>query len=118
MARWQADPDLESLPLEALAILEYAQRNGFFIDTQADSQAQSHKKRAYSDLYFTADELRLAVRVGEEREGFDPSEHLWLLVNPADVIAQLEQEYEIAKANLQKFRDRVAKMSVAGSEAE
>ena len=92
---------------EALALIEYAERNRLLIAVEFDEYKEEHDPEAL----YTAGDLRKVL--AEQRSGVDylaskPTD--WRLVDPQVVLTQLEQTYLDAKGSLERFRDKLARL--------
>lgn len=100
------------IPMEALALIEYAERYGLLICADGRRNTDD-EERLNPDFLYTGQQVREELDSGQSNVFFKADEyHRWQLINPKDVLKQLEQNYqhaqktcEIAKDYLDRFRE-------------
>ena len=96
------------LPIEALALLDYAERNGLLIGPGDNNDEHALNP----DFLYTAHQIKVGMVEGRYCPFIDLTRYdLWRLVDPKDVLIKLEKDYKIAQSYLDAFRVRMAELS-------
>jgi hypothetical protein len=103
------------IPIEAVALIEYAERHGMLIYPGSEF-GDGDGGNFNPDFLYTSQQAREELDAAHPNAFIRPDRYdRWQLVDPADVLRQLEQNYKIAmsdcetaKAYLESFRETVA----------
>jgi len=104
------------LPMEAEALLEYAERHGLLIYPRSLHGREDDEDHLNPDFLCNAKEVREELKTGAPNSFFEADQYdRWRLVHPQDVMHKLEKDYqnaqkflEIAEDYLERFRERIA----------
>lgn len=107
----------DSIPIEALALIDYAERHGLLI-APGSSYDDEDGDSLNPDFLYTAEEARADLHGNKGNSFLDANRYdLWRLIQPNDVLAKLEQDYSIAKSYLEDFQKRIAALNTGAEES-
>ena len=94
------------LPLEAKALLEYAERHGLLLYSASPYRNEDEDAHLNPDFLYRSEEVWAELEAGEANSFFQADQFdLWRLIDPRDVLRKLEKDYQNAKTSLEIAED-------------